>query len=164
MATLLLKQLPIGHVDGVLFDKDGTLSFSEPSLLSLAERRIKHVCELWARTRDRSRLTQLEATLKEAYGLTGSGSLRPDGTLAVAARQDNLTTTATVLCLYGCSWPEASGLALACFDAVDQAAGESSPCVALLPGARALLHALKEQHVCCAVIQRHQSRHPAVPE
>ena len=37
MAQLLLKGHPIGNFDGVLFDKDGTLSHSEPHLLALAQ-------------------------------------------------------------------------------------------------------------------------------
>ena len=41
MAVLLLKGVPIASIDGVLFDKDGTLSNSELNLLELAERRIK---------------------------------------------------------------------------------------------------------------------------
>ena len=41
MANLLLKGFPIGSVDGVLFDKDGTLSHSEPHLLDLAKQRCR---------------------------------------------------------------------------------------------------------------------------
>ena len=40
MAQLLLKGHPIGNFQGVLFDKDGTLSHSEPHLLALADARI----------------------------------------------------------------------------------------------------------------------------
>ena len=47
MATLLLRGVPIGTIQGVLFDKDGTLSHSEPHLLDLAERRIQIAEELW---------------------------------------------------------------------------------------------------------------------
>ena len=48
--------------------------------------------------------------------------LDPGGTLAVASRQDNIASTATVFCLLGCSWPQALSLAHTCFDAVDQEA------------------------------------------
>ena len=41
MATLMLRGAPIGNYDGVLFDKDGTLSHSEPHLQELAEARIR---------------------------------------------------------------------------------------------------------------------------
>lgn len=37
MAELLLRGTELGAIDAVLFDKDGTLSISEPQLLTLAE-------------------------------------------------------------------------------------------------------------------------------
>ena len=40
MAQLLLKGRQFGPIHGVLFDKDGTLSHSEPHLLALADARI----------------------------------------------------------------------------------------------------------------------------
>ena len=54
MAALLLKGVSIASIDGVLFDKDGTLSHSEPNLLKLAEQRIKTAVDLWSATGDAS--------------------------------------------------------------------------------------------------------------
>ena len=41
MAKLFIKGNPLGNVQGVLFDKDGTLSNSENHLMQLAELRIQ---------------------------------------------------------------------------------------------------------------------------
>ena len=67
MANLLLKGLPIGSIDGVLFDKDGTLSHSEPHLLSLAQRRIDTAASLWG---ERCSEQFLEAQLFSAQAAT----------------------------------------------------------------------------------------------
>ena len=109
MAMLMLRGAPIGTFDGVLFDKDGTLSHSEPHLLTLAEARIEAALDLWS-TLGQSHNPELRPLLSRAFGLEDEG-LHPAGTLAVAARQDNLISTATVFCLLGRSWPEALNLA-----------------------------------------------------
>ena len=67
MAQLLLRETPIGTIDGVLFDKDGTLSHSEPHLLDLAERRISAALTLWSETRGTPD-PKLHATLSRAFG------------------------------------------------------------------------------------------------
>ena len=151
MATLLLKGTPISNIDGVLFDKDGTLSHSEPLLIDLAERRIRTSVALWKDTKGRLDSDQLASTLQRAYGLQVNG-LCPGGTLAVAARQDNLTSTATVFCLFGCTWPEALSLAQQSFNLVDQDLEHASRSSALLPHAETLLQGLKAAGVRNAVI------------
>jgi phosphoglycolate phosphatase len=40
MPRLLLRGADLGEVEAVLFDKDGTLSHSEPDLLNLAQARV----------------------------------------------------------------------------------------------------------------------------
>jgi len=40
MACLQLRGTGLGEIDAVLFDKDGTLSISEPELLTLAAARV----------------------------------------------------------------------------------------------------------------------------
>ena len=138
MAQLLLKGHPIGTIDGVLLDKDGTLSHSEPHLLDLAERRISAALTLWSETRGTPD-PKLHATLSRAFGVEPGGALHPGGTLAVAARQDNLASTATVFCLFGCSWPEGLSMAERCFNHVDQQAEASGSPSPLLPQADTLL-------------------------
>ena len=151
MAQLLLRGTPIGTIDGVLFDKDGTLSHSEPHLLDLAERRINAALNLWSETRGTPD-PNLRTTLSRAFGLERVGALHPGGTLAVAARQDNLASTATVFCLFGCSWPEGLSMAEQCFNHVDQQAEASGPPSPLLPQAETLLRHGHDQGLQLAMI------------
>ena len=89
MPRLLLRDSCIGTIDAVLFDKDGTLSHSEPRLVSLAQRRIDTAARLWCELgSDQSLETRLRESLRHAFGII-PGGLRPDGTIAVAAREDN---------------------------------------------------------------------------
>jgi len=152
MAELLLRGQSIGTFKGVLFDKDGTLSHSEPQLVKLADDRIDQALERW-KGRSQSGLSgrELEQRLRRAFGRLADG-LDPAGTLAVAARRDNLTSMATVLCLEGCSWPEAIEIATGSFDAIDQCTPEVSTVSELLPGADALLEALDQAGMTLAVI------------
>lgn len=155
MPRLLLRTSCIGTIDAVLFDKDGTLSHSEPHLLSLARRRIDTAARLWReRCPEQSMETQLRDGLRHAFGIIPEG-LRPDGTIAVAARQDNLVSAATVFCLLGLSWPDALSLATASFDQVDisdNADNTPQTPSPLLPGAEDFLHQLGRQGVPAAVI------------
>ena len=158
MANLLLRGLPIGSIDGVLFDKDGTLSNSEPHLLDLAEQRLSLARKLWLDSgANPSQLDQLIPTLRLAFGLE-NGALHPGGTLAVASRQDNLISMATVFCLYGCSWPDGLALAHQCFDQADQSTMEPSCISPLLVGAGPLLSSLHSNGVRCAVISNDTRR------
>ena len=150
MAQLLLEGHPIGTIQGVLFDKDGTLSHSEPHLLDLAERRISAAVGLWSATRGSS-TKDLRQLLSRAFGLQ-DGALHPGGTLAVAARQDNLTSTATVFCLLGCSWAEGLALAERCFNSVDQQPiGQPEPSL-LMEHAASVIRQLDAGGVQLAVI------------
>ena len=154
MAQLLLKGHPIGNFQGVLFDKDGTLSHSEPDLLALVRRRISTAERLWsehdpATTSPPSyRADQLRPLLEQVYGVHGD-AIHPAGTLAVAARQDNLASMATVFCLMGSGWPDALELATRCF--ADDVLGPE-PASALLNGAERLLHQCQQADVCTAII------------
>ena len=79
MPRLLLRTSCIGTIDAVLFDKDGTLSHSEPHLLSLARRRIDTAARLWReRCPEQSMEAQLRDGLRHAFGIIPEG-LRPDG-------------------------------------------------------------------------------------
>ena len=150
MATLLLRGQPIGSIQGVLFDKDGTLSHSEPHLLDLFERRMAVISDLWRDAKGAAHLGELDITLRQAFGIRDK-ALHPGGTLAVAARQDNLTSTATVFCIFGCSWPEALDLAETCFERIDQQFSDAAS-RPLLDGAKTFLEGLARASVQSAVI------------
>ena len=155
MPQLLLRGTPIGKIQGVLFDKDGTLCHSEPHLLTLAKGRIEQAIRRFHRgNASESVVCKIQELLSAAYGLNAEG-LDPGGTIAVASRHHNLISTATVFCLLGEGWPQALALANEVFAAVDALENEV-PCLAttrtLLPGALSLLQALRQQGVICAVI------------
>ncbi|MFN5119720.1 MAG: HAD family hydrolase [Cyanobacteriota bacterium] len=138
-------------LDVVLFDKDGTMSHSEPMLLALAQARVFHCLEL-AAGRGVPQAESLRDLLERAYGL-GTNGLHPAGTIAVAAREHNLISTATALAQVGMGWPEALALAEEVFDHTDRLHGEGSehrpqPTEGLLP----MLERLRASGLRCAVI------------
>ena len=153
MVDLLFQGDRIGPIEGVLFDKDGTLSHSEPHLLNLAEARIQSAIELWvAGGWPESMCLELRDTLKRAFGL-GPNGLDPAGTLAVASRRDNLTSMATVFCLMQCSWPAAHQMATKSFQNVDQALSQAPAIInPLLPGSAELIQELVTTGIKLAVI------------
>lgn len=114
MAQLLLRGQLLGCVEAVLFDKDGTLSLSEPNLTTLAQARVFHCLNL-VDERCRSMLKDL---LERAYGLQ-HGRLDPAGTVAVASRNQNLISTATALCQIGMGWPQALAHSETVFEVTD---------------------------------------------
>ncbi len=131
MPRLLLRGTVLGEVKAVLFDKDGTLSISEPQLITLAEARVFLCLErVEAGLRE-----ELRPLLMRAYGLrerasgTGAGEaggavgrvICPAGITAVASRDHNLIATATALVQVGLGWPEALSLSEEVFAAADRA-------------------------------------------
>jgi phosphoglycolate phosphatase len=164
MAWLALRGQPLTdergipwEIDAVLFDKDGTLSISEPILQTLAQARVFQCLKLLAQRHpelvaDPGQRTAAEALLQRAYGLHAAG-VHPAGTTAVGSRAHNLISTATVLAQVGLGWPEARELAEAVFAATDNLHGQGSP---QRPEATDGLHQLVAQlasaGVLCAVI------------
>ncbi|KZR86425.1 Phosphoglycolate phosphatase [Synechococcus sp. MIT S9509] len=155
MAHLKLKDCDLGPVQGVLFDKDGTLSHSEPRLIELADARIEEAkCRFRSRGASASALQELADLLARTYGRCRAGIV-PDGTLAVASRHHNLLSTATVFCQMNLSWPQSLLLAQEVFDQVDNRRQKLHPGghpIGLLPDAARLLRELASAGIICAVI------------
>ncbi|MBJ7492999.1 MAG: HAD-IA family hydrolase [Synechococcales cyanobacterium SupBloom_Metag_052] len=151
MPRLLLRGADLGDVEAVLFDKDGTLSHSEPNLLSLAQARVLACLEQVAV----AQRAPLQDLLERAYGLQ-AGAIHPAGVTAVAARDHNLIATATALAQVGLGWPEALTISEAVFAASDQGdrrrSGEPGSTSNLTAGLRPLLEELHSAGVACAVI------------
>ena len=151
MPRLLLRGADLGDVEAVLFDKDGTLSHSEPNLLSLAQARVLACLEQVAV----AQRAPLQDLLERAYGLQ-AGAIHPAGVTAVAARDHNLIATATALAQVGMGWPEALTISEAVFAASDQGdrrrSGEPGSTSNLTAGLRPLLEELHSAGVACAVI------------
>jgi phosphoglycolate phosphatase len=131
-ARLLLRGEPIAQpnpvIRAVLFDKDGTLSISEPMLLALAEARVFHGLRLLSERHPElgpAGSRELDQLLRRAYGLE-EGGVNPAGTTAVASRLHNLISTATALAQLGLGWPEALAMAEEVFLATDGMHGQGS--------------------------------------
>ncbi len=119
MSRLLLRGDPVGEIKAVLLDKDGTLSNSEDHLVRVANLRIQEALKVFqANKASQKKKNELKHLLSKTYGLTTQG-LSPAGTMAIASRESNLISTATVLCLLGETWPSAIDLANQIFDLAD---------------------------------------------
>lgn len=153
MAHLRLPGLELGSIDAVLFDKDGTLSHSEPMLEALASARIAQCLRLAALApSEPARHRQLQDLLERAYGFSSAG-MRPAGITAVATRSHNLIATATAFTQVGFDWPDALEISERAFTLTDHLHGQDSH----LPpqptqGLTALLERLHASGVRCAVI------------
>jgi len=158
MAHLLLRGVPLGppgwEIEAVLFDKDGTLSHSEPMLEGLAQERIRtclrltppHLEEPPQWTHD------LQELLSRAYGIR-AGRIDPAGITAVASRDHNLIATATALTQMGLGWPAALAVSEQVFALTDDLHGQGAghrpqP----TPGVASLLASLRQAGIGCAVI------------
>ena len=162
MAQLLLRGIELGEVEAVLFDKDGTLSISEPQLVTLAQARV-FLCLDQVEELLRPALSEL---LHRAYGLRtqphaadpAAAAICPAGITAVASRDHNLIATATALVQVGLGWPEALAISEQVFaqaDAADarRAAGAAAGATSrTTEGLHDWLGRLQAAGVRCAVI------------
>jgi phosphoglycolate phosphatase len=156
MPHLLLRGLPLGppgwQVEAVLFDKDGTMSHSEPMLEALAAERLRCCLELVQPELDPARHGELADLLGRAYGLN-AGRIDPAGVTAVASRNHNLIATATALTQVGLGWPSALALSEQVFSLTDGLHGEgAAQRPQPTPGLTRLLAALRHAGIGCAVI------------
>lgn len=156
MVCLQLRGTVLGDVDAVLFDKDGTLSISEPQLLTLAQARVFLCLEQVELALDAAARLELQPLLERAYGLRAE-AICPAGITAVASRDHNLIATATALVQVGMGWPEALALSEGVFAEADQAdarlsAEHATSTSATTDGLVAWLEQLQAAGVACAVI------------
>lgn len=136
-------------IQAVLFDKDGTMSRSEPHLLALASTRLRHCVRLNGTLRGE----ELAELLARAYGLHPQhDSLNPAGITAVAARDHNLISTAVALTQVGHGWPESLALAEETFRLADLETPSGSCGAQTTEGLVELLQELRRFGVLCAVI------------
>ncbi len=156
MPELLLKGLRIGSIKGILFDKDGTLSNSESHLICLAKLRIKIASELLTlKKKSRYAVPNLIDMLTKAYGIIDE-KIDPGGIIAVASREQNLISTATIISLSGESWPASLTLATEIFASADSAQSKlykgKGNSRTLLPGALRFITSLQKYGIICGLI------------
>ncbi len=107
MEELLLRGNPIGKINGILFDKDGTIVNSEKRLLDISLSRVHEAKKLFKSENYSSEIIkELEKLLLKAYGINDN-KINPNGSLAIASKKDSLICTATVFCILGKSWSSA---------------------------------------------------------
>ncbi len=152
MPKLTLKGESIGVIKGVLFDKDGTLTNSENNLRQLASFRVNETISTCQKMElEEQDIFILNKSLCSAYGLSDEG-LTSNGCVAIASRQQNLFSTATILCVTLKDWASSYEIATTIFKKVDDILLTKSKPKRLLPGAKDLLNRLREAELKCAII------------
>ncbi len=96
-------------IQAIIFDKDGTLAYSEDYLKSITYKR--------ARLID-AEIPGVQEPLLAAFGLD-NGHLNPSGLQAVGTRQENLIAAAAYIAETGRTWLEALTIAQAAFREAD---------------------------------------------
>ena len=119
MAELFIRNNSVGLIKGIIFDKDGTLSNSEKCLIELAKTRIEFAGKKFRELKiNNLRITLLKRLLKSVYGLTKQ-SLSANASLAIASRENNILSTATIFTLFGFDWFKSLSISEEIFDEVD---------------------------------------------
>ena len=104
MAELLIRNRSVGFIKAIIFDKDGTLSNSEEYLLELAKTRIQFAVNKFRKSKiNNLKIILLKKLLNSIYGLRKE-SLSANGSLAIASREQNIISTATIFNLFGFDW------------------------------------------------------------
>ena len=119
MAELLIKNSSAGFIKAIIFDKDGTLSNSEKYLLELAKTRIEFSENKFKKLKiNNIKILLLRKLLVSIYGLK-KNSLSANGSLAIASKEQNIISTATIFTLFGLSWFESLSMVQIIFEEVD---------------------------------------------
>ena len=156
MAEVLIKNISVGFIKAIIFDKDGTLSNSEEYLLELAKARVDFaVAKLKKLKINNYKIFLLKKFLKRAYGLKNK-AISANASLAIAKREDNIITTATIFTLFGFNWYESMSISQKIFDEVDFFLSNKKDHLKkkrnLISGAFDLLISLKNKGVCIALM------------
>jgi phosphoglycolate phosphatase len=134
-------------VDGIVFDKDGTLADSAPFLRDLAIARAK-TC---AGAMPSQRMDSLASVLIERFGVTPTG-LTPDGLMAVGTRHEN--EQAAIACLIELGYAESTVRSLVpeTFRIVDQQVVCKAAHTPPFPGTAAMLERLCQSSLKLAIL------------
>ena len=155
MPRLFLRGQFIGEVNCILFDKDGTLVNSQNYLYELASLRIQEALKRYKQiSLSKDSFINFQNSLHLAYGLKNN-EIHPNSSIAIASRDQNLISTATVFCLYGQRWVQALEIANQIFNSVDK--NLSIQCQKksqrkIEPGALNFIKALKKAKIILGII------------
>ena len=156
MAELLIRKCSVGFVKAIIFDKDGTLSNSEDYLLELAKNRIEFSENKFKKLKvNNFKIWLLNKLLASIYGFKKK-FLSANASLAIASREQNIISTATIFTLFGFDWFKSLSIGKEVFDEVDiflskKNTNRDKP-RDLISGALDLLISLKKEGVCIALM------------
>tara|TARA_B100000579_G_C22623266_1_gene752938 strand:+ start:50 stop:838 length:789 start_codon:yes stop_codon:yes gene_type:complete len=156
MAELLIKNSSAGFVRAIIFDKDGTLSNSEEHLLELSKTRIDLTITKFKNLKiNNFKIFLLKKLLRSVYGLKNH-ALSANSSLAIASREQNIISTATIFTLFGFDWFKSLSMSQEIFDEVDLFLSNNKDHLqkqrTLISGAFDLLVSLKKKGVSIALM------------
>ena len=119
MAELLIRDTSVGFIKAIIFDKDGTLSNSEEYLIELAKTRIEFAVNKLKKLQINSiKIKIFKKLLCYVYGLKKK-SLSANACLAIASKEQNIISTATIFTLFGFDWSKSLFISEEIFNEVD---------------------------------------------
>tara|TARA_B100000700_G_scaffold153795_1_gene170705 strand:+ start:2115 stop:2903 length:789 start_codon:yes stop_codon:yes gene_type:complete len=156
MAELFIRNSSVGCIKSLIFDKDGTLSNSEKYLLKLAKTRIKFAEKKFSNLKiNKIKILILRKLLLNLYGIA-QNSLLPNAIMAIASREQNILSTATVFSLFGFNWFNSLSISHQIFDEADiflsNQIDHKPKTKCLISGALDLLEALKSEGITVALM------------
>ena len=156
MAELLIRNCSVGFIKAIIFDKDGTLSNSEQYLLELAKIRIEFTIAKFKKLKiNNFKIFILRNLLNSVYGIKNE-TLSANGCLAIASKEQNILSTATIINLFGFDWFKSISMTQTIFDEVDILLSKNKEDIqkkrTLISGAFDLLVALKNNGVSIALM------------
>ncbi|ACK71872.1 HAD-superfamily hydrolase, subfamily IA, variant 1 [Gloeothece citriformis PCC 7424] len=110
MVTIICKNRQFDHVQGIIFDKDGTLENSQDYLRELGLKRVRLID---------AQIPGIGEPLLMAFGIT-ENKLDPTGLMAVGSRLENKIAAAAYIAETGRSWFEALTIAQNAFNEADK--------------------------------------------
>ena len=156
MAELLIRNSSVGYIKGIIFDKDGTISNSEEHLVELAKTRVEFAVNKFKKSKKNYFIIFiLRKLLNYIYGLKNQ-ALSANACLAIASKEQNIISTATIFNLFGFDWFESLSKSQKIFDEVDIFLSNNKDNIqkerTLVSGALDLLVSLKSNGVCIALM------------
>jgi len=156
MAELLIRNSSVGFIKAIIFDKDGTLSNSEDHLVELAKTRIDFSENKFKDLKiNNIKIWLLRRLLVSLYGLR-KNSLLANSSLAIASREHNIISTATIFTLFGFDWFKSLSMGQKIFEEVDIFLSNQKDNIqkqrTLISGALDLLLTLKNKGVYIALM------------
>jgi len=156
MAELLIRNRSVGFIKAIIFDKDGTLSNSEGCLIELAKTRIELAVTKFEKLKiNNLKIILLRKLLNSVYGLSNE-ALSANASLAIASKEQNIISTATIFTLFGFDWFKSLSISEEVFDEVDIFLSKNQDNIQkkrnLISGALDLLLALKSNGLSIALM------------